>query len=570
MATQLRALLTDIYGEGGAPELAEKIEARLARVTRPTVRESRWAASDVVLITYADAFRNEGEPALQSLRRCLEKWLPGRINQVHLLPFFPYTSDDGFAVSDYRAVDPPHGTWADVERLSQDCELVFDLVINHASSAHPHFRAFLEGRVPENRYFLTAPHGTDVSQVTRPRAAPLLQEYETAEGPRHVWCTFSRDQVDWDFGNPAVLEEFIDIFITYIEHGATWVRLDAIAYLWKQIGTDCVHRPQTHAVVKLLRWVGEAISSDLKILTETNVPLAENLSYFGDGDEAHIVYNFSLPPLLVHALVTGQGTHLSAWCRGLPDLPEGCTYLNFTASHDGIGLRPAEGILDDVELGALVSCIQRFGGRLTQRRRPDGSLSPYEANIALFDAFKGTVDGEDDWQVERFLVSQAIMLSMAGVPALYYNSLLAAPNHLAGVEETGRNRTINRKKWTMAEVELRFADPAGSPRRVLNGLDTLLAVRQEQPAFHPASAQRCHAIDDRLFVLQRESDGGEQTILCLFNLQKDSVQIPRAALGLAPEGPTLPLFVQGTFEADAEHLTLAPYAIQWLDITPKP
>ena len=568
MGNRLRSLLNQIYDGQRAEALAERIEARLARTQRPTRRTARWRPSDVALITYADAFRADGQPALSCLRQFLRTWLPGLVQQVHLLPFFPYTSDDGFAVSDYRAVDAPHGTWDDVDALSQDCELVFDLVINHASSAHGLFADFLADRAPGNAYFLTAPKGTDVSQVTRPRASDLLQEYETTSGPKQVWCTFSRDQVDWDFQNPDVLAEFVDIFVTYIERGATWVRLDAIAYLWKELGTDCVHLPQTHAVVKLLRWIAETLSTDLKILTETNVPLAENLSYFGDGDEAHIVYNFSLPPLLTHALVTGCGRHLTAWCQSLPTLPSGCTYLNFTASHDGIGLRPAEGILDDAELGQLVDCVQRFGGLLTQRRRSDGSLSPYEANISLFAACKGTVEGEDDWQVERFLVSQGVMLAMAGVPALYYNSVLAAPNYVEGFAETGRNRTLNRRKWTLDEVSERFDDPHGAPRQVLAGLSQMIEVRRAQPAFHPEASQTCLTIDEGLFVLRRQSTTEGQTILCLFNLTADSIRVPSEGLGIGPVETSDMLYSRGTVTHDENAMMLSPYAIHWRVLPP--
>ena len=565
--TDLSRLLSVLYGEEEVPKLADRILDRLDRVSVRPARSSMWSQSDVVLIAYADAIQTAGEPPLTTLRRFLRDRLDGLIAQVHVLPFFPYTSDDGFAVSDYLAVDPIHGDWADVTALSNDVELVFDLVINHASSSHPRFQEFLRDEAPGNRYFVTADTDADVAGVTRPRAHPLLQAFETASGTRNVWCTFSRDQVDWDFSNPDVLFEFVDVFLSYVEYGASWMRIDAIAYLWKSLGTSCVHLPQTHAVVKLLRVIAEAVAPDFKLLTETNVPLEENLSYFGDGDEAHIVYNFSLPPLLTHALVTGQSDYLTRWCQSLPELPKGCTFLNFVASHDGIGLRPAEGILPPTELNRLVDCVTDFGGCLTQRRQADGSLSPYEANISLFDLFRGTVDGEDQWQVERFLVSQGVMMAFAGVPALYYNTVLAAPNDVEGFQKTGRNRSLNRKKWTVEEVGRRLDESDGVGARVLRSLKTMLQVRKARSEFHPESDQACVSVSERAFALLRTEPTSGRSILCVFNLSNVSIQVAVDRLPVSETASLNPVFKQGEVVRVAETMRMSPYAMAWFAVT---
>ncbi len=563
MRNDVCRLLGVLYSEAEVSKLADRILDRLDGVSVRPARSSMWSQSDVVLIAYADVIQKAGESPLTTMRRFLRDRLDGLIAQVHLLPFFPYTSDDGFAVSDYLAVDPIHGDWDDVTALSNDVGLVFDLVINHASSSHPRFQEFLRDEAPGNRYFVTADADADVAGVTRPRASPLLQAFETVHGERHVWCTFSRDQVDWDFSNPDVLFEFVDVFVSYVEYGASWMRIDAIAYLWKSLGTSCVHLPQTHAVVKLLRVIAEAVAPDFKLLTETNVPLAENLSYFGDGDEAHIVYNFSLPPLLTHALVTGQSRYLTQWCRSLPDLPKGCTFLNFVASHDGIGLRPAEGILPAEELNRLVDCVTDFGGCLTQRRRSDGSLSPYEANISLFELLRGTVDGEDQWQVERFLVSQGVMMAFAGVPALYYNTVLAAPNDVDGFKKTGRNRSLNRKKWTVEEVGRRLDDPDGVGARVLRSLKRMLQVRKTRPEFHPESEQTCLALGESAFVLLRTEPTTGRSILCAFNLSNVGIQFAAHRLPLSETASLSAVFKQGEVVRDAEAMRMSPYAMAW-------
>ncbi|MEC7242415.1 MAG: sugar phosphorylase [Myxococcota bacterium] len=563
---RLWSLLSVLYDPKTVEEWGPRFQKRLQGVARPSNRASRWSETDLLLIAYPDSFQAPGQVPLQSLRSFLTDRLPKVFSQVHLLPFYPYTSDDGFAVKDYQAVDPAHGEWADIRDLSGEAELMFDFVINHGSSAHPRFLEFLEDRPPGNRYFVTAPEELDVSGVTRPRASPLLQRYETARGDQWVWCTFSRDQVDWDFANPEVLYEFIDLLVNYLERGATWLRIDAVAYLWKQAGTNCVHLPEVHAVVKLIRFVGECVSEDVKILTETNVPLAENLSYFGEGDEAHIVYNFSLPPILTHALLTGDGRRLTQWCRSLPELPEGCTYLNFTASHDGIGLRPAEGILNREELGQLVGCVQASGGLLTQRSRPDGSVSPYEANIALFDLLGRDVEGPDAWQIERFLMSQAVMLAFEGVPAVYYNSILASSNHVEGFKKTGRNRTLNRKKWTLSEVDARLSRGERAQAKVFARLKEMLEMRKKQAAFHPECPQRCLVADPRLFVLVRGAAGWEQQLLCVFNLSKDAVTVDKSDLGLDPEVGLENRFSQGEVDETSQQLCLSPYAMAWLEL----
>ena len=504
-------------------------------------------------------FRGGGDP-LSSMRPFLREVLGGLVYMCAPPAVFSHP-DDGFSVVDYRKVDEVNETWGDIHNLGQDVELIFDLVINHASASHQHFREFLADQTPGNRYFLTAPEDEDVHQVTRPRAAPLLQRYETASGPRWVWCTFSRDQVDWDFSNPDVLYEFVDIFLTYLEHGASWVRLDAIAYLWKEQGTPCVHLPQTHAVVKLLRILGEEITPDCKILTETNVPLPENLSYFGDGDEAHIVYNFSLPPLLVHGLLTGNGEHLTEWCNGLPALPEGCTYLNFTASHDGIGLRPAEGILDKEEVSRLVECVRGFGGQATERRQPDGSLSPYEANIALFDAFKGTLEGLDSWQGERFLASQAVMLCMAGVPAFYYNSFLSAPNN-GGFSGNGPKPDPESEEMDDGRGGGASGGQERDTSRVLGHLQELIGIRKKQPAFHPECPQEALVMDGRAFVVRRHSSS--QTLICATNLSKEPVSLERKSFGESPSDPGQILYPPEGMTGPGDTLTLPPYGILWI------
>ena len=409
-----------------------------------------WSEQDIFLITYGNSLSDQKEtPPLQLLKQFLVNHTKGVFNTVHILPYFPYSSDDGFSVIDFMEVNPELGSWDDIENLSNDYRLMTDLVINHVSRESLWFADYLGGLQPGRDYFIEVDPATDLSAVTRPRNSPLLVSVPTRRGIRHIWGTFSEDQLDLNFRNPDVLIQMVDIFLFYLSKGSSVIRLDAIAFLWKEVGTNCIHRPETHAIVKLLRLIMNEVCPGGLLLTETNVPNAENLSYFGSGDEAHMIYQFALPPLLLHALNRGTEKYLMHWAESLPNYQQGCTVLNFTASHDGIGLRALEGLVPDNETQELVDSMHRFGGFVSVRTLADQIDKPYEINISLFDALKGTRRGEDQWQIQRFLCSQIIMLGMRGIPAVYIHSLLATPNDLAGVERTGRTRSINRRKWLL-------------------------------------------------------------------------------------------------------------------------
>ena len=485
----------------------------------------KWNENDVVLITYGDSVKKEDEAPLETLHAFLNANLKEQLTVVHILPFFPYSSDDGFSVIDFREVNPDLGDWYDIKELTEDYDLMADLVINHASSKSQWFKNFLKQHGKGKDYFITEEPETDLSQVTRPRNTPLLTPYETANGTKHVWTTFSADQVDLNFSNPDLLIEMMDILLGYIDKGARIIRLDAIAFLWKVIGTTCLHLPETHEVVKLMRDVAEFINPNTIILTETNVPNKENLSYFGNDDEAHMVYQFSLPPLLLHALHTANSSYLTSWAKSLPHLDGNKTFFNFTASHDGIGVRPLEGLLPDDEKITLVENMKGFGGMVNYKSNPDGSQSPYELNITYFDALKGTLKGEDQFQVERFLASQICMMSLAGVPAFYIHSLTATPNYYEGVKKTQHNRTINRRKWELNELQEILVDDTPQ-KKVFESLQQLIKLRKKQTAFHPNAQQEILDFGNDFFAIKRISQN--QTILVIINLcdEEKEIEIP--------------------------------------------
>ena len=524
-----------------------------------------WSQRDALIISYGNSIIDGAYKPLDLLHDFLLRHLKGAINSVHILPFFPYTSDDGFAVSDFRAVNPQLGDWPDINRIAGDFTLMSDLVLNHVSSQGNWFNAYRQGQAPYDKFFFEASPDDDLSMVVRPRTTPLLQEVETSNGPRHVWCTFSHDQIDLDFRNPEVLLEFLRIIRLHVDNGVQIIRLDAVAFLWKVAGSPSIHLPQTHAVIKLMRLLCDYASEKIILLTETNVPKAENLSYFGAGDEAHAIYNFPLPPLILHAMMSGSATYLHKWQRAMPPAPMGCAYLNFTASHDGIGMRPAEGVLPEAEKDKVIDTVRKAGGLVSMRALPDGGQSPYELNITFFEAMKSTFKGEDAHHFDRFICSQTIVMSLEGIPAFYIHSLLATPNDHAQVEFRGMNRAINRHRWDYPTLQALLADPATDQARVLEALTGRLKLRGAQIAFHPNATQFTVNLEDpRVFGVWRQSIDRRQSIFALHNVSDQEITVPTNSVNMIEDENWVDLLSGETILASAETVPLAPYQCRWI------
>ncbi len=559
---RIRHHLARLY-PGRADEVLAELALRIdAAATTIPMRRATWDQTDAILITYGDQVSQAGEAPLATLRKFLvERGLGELASTVHILPFFPYSSDDGFSVIDYCQVDPALGDWNDVALLGRDFNLMFDLVVNHCSQRSQWFQKYLAGEEPYTSFFLEVDPGEDVSLVTRPRRHPLLTPFKTSRGPRHVWTTFSDDQIDLDFASPHVLVAMIDLLLFYLQRGARIIRLDAIAYLWKTLGTTCIHLEQTHEVVKLFRTITDAVAPGTILVTETNVPHAENVSYYGRGDEAQMVYQFSLAPLLAEALQTGDATLLAGWLAGLEPTPRGTTVLNFTASHDGIGVRPLEGIMPRDRFERFIDAVRRRGGYVSMKTNTDGSESPYELNITYFDVVADPDNPDPSLHVRRFLASQAVMLSLQGIPGIYFHSLVGTPNHHEGVGRTGRARSINRRKYERPELDAILDRPKGPQAQVLDGYRRLLAIRRRQPAFHPDAGQRVIATGlPSLVAFVRQSISPPQRLLVLANLgpQTLSVEVEKL-VGSQPQQDLLDRDRAGS------SVVLEPYQIRWLE-----
>ncbi len=548
-------------------QLAEKI-IDVAKLTdtqhTPKAHSDHWDQSDIAMITYADTIREEGVTPLHVLHKSLNQLFDETINIVHILPFFPFSSDDGFAVMDYKEVNEAHGDWDDIAKIANDYHLMSDLVINHCSSRSGWFENFKQGVAPGKDYFFTASPEDDLSEVVRPRTNPLLNEVETVGGTKHVWCTFSHDQVDLNFANPEVLLEFVKIVRFYLDRGVRIFRLDAVAFLWKIVGTSCLNLEQTHEVVRLLRTLIEHIRPDAMIITETNIPNRENLSYFGNANEAHCVYNFSLPPLLLNTLITGDCHYLKQWMMSMPPAQHGTAYLNFIASHDGIGLRPAEGLMQEQEIDVLIDIMQSFGGKISWRTGQDDRVRPYEVNISLYDAMKGTVDGEDEWGEHRFISAHIIMLALEGIPAFYIHSLLATGNDYERLESTQRNRTINRHRWQFQQLVDVLKDETTQHARIYKRLRQLIAIRRAQAAFHPNATQFTLHLGNQIFGFWRQSMDRRQSIFCINNISKDALTLSLLDINLISTEHWYDLISGETFDELDGMIELAPYQSRWI------
>ena len=553
--------LTVLYGEGGASYLAKRIMAIAMGelMARPAEHADPkpLSAADRMLICYGDSVRDEPGMPLSALRQFATQYLQNSISTIHILPFFPSSSDDGFAVIDYQTVRRDLGDWSDINALSADFDLMFDLVINHCSRENLWFADFVGGREPGCDYFHEMPSMVGLESVVRPRNSPLLTHVHTYQGIKRVWTTFSDDQIDLNFANPEVLCEFVHILFSYIAQGARFIRLDAIAFLWKELSTSSINLEQTHCVVRVLRALIDEMQTQTLLLTETNLPHNENVSYFGSRDEAHLVYQFSLAPLILYSYLFNDGQYLGQWAEQLEPPPAGCSFVNFIASHDGIGLRPLEGLVPASDIQRLTDAAHERGGFAAMRSADDGTETVYELNIALFSAFGGTTKN-----IPAYLGAHQLMLAFQGIPALYLNAFVGGLNDLQGVESTGRTRSINRGHWQLDDLKTILATETNEQSIIFAELNRSLEIRGSQSAFAPSAQQEILAYTEDSLWLKRENTDQVILVIASFSEAPIETELPRqdaayeSAIDLLSE--------------DAVVLTkavpMAPYQVRWLSI----
>ena len=479
-----------------------------------------------LVISYGDNIYSSQSSSMKIFQKFFQKNLEKLFDTIHFLPFYPSSSDSGFAVKDHYQIDKKIGNWSDLKKISKSKKIMADVVINHASARGLWFKNFLKRKKPGKDYFLTVNSKFNTSKVVRPRDHKLLKKIKIFEKNDYLWRTFSPDQIDLNFKNPSVLLRFIKIIIHLINNGVTIFRLDAIAYLWKQNGTKCINLSQTHEIIKLLRVVTSLLNVQTLIITETNLPEKENLSYFGKNNEANWVYNFSLPPLLIHAFLFENSSYLNQWSRKLPSTKDGNCYLNFIASHDGIGIRPTEGILNEKTLGSFLKRLKKNGSKFSYRKVQNKSKKVYEANITVFDALrKSDFDPKGLFFLERYVSAHAIMVSFEGIPAVYFNSLFGKSNDEAKYIITGNNRDVNRYKWNFNNITTKLRDKKSKQSIFYRNIGALLEIKRKQKAFHPNASRFNINLGPKIFCFKRISKDKKQSIICMTNLSS-KIQTP--------------------------------------------
>jgi sucrose phosphorylase len=534
-----------------------------------------FTEQDIILITYGDLIKSDRKKPLETLADICEKYFQNVFNTIHLLPFFPYSSDRGFAIIDFRQLDPNLGRWDDINRIHNNFKLMFDGVFNHISSQSFWFQEFLNGN-PDYQDFFTVFHEEDeisheeLNKLMRPRNSHVLSEFETYNGSKLIWTTFSPDQIDLKFQNPKVLLKMTEILLYYVRRGADLVRLDAVTYLWDEIGTTGAHLWQTHAIIKLFRYIIDIVAPRVILVTETNVPHSDNISYFGNGkNEAHMVYNFALPPLILHTFYTENVKQINKWAKSLSNISDTVTFLNFFDSHDGIGLQGVKGILTDNEIDNLIKTSVKHGGLVSYKSENGKSNTPYELNITSYSALNGD-NSEDpvETQIDRYLAARAIPLILIGVPGIYLHGLLGSKNDINAIKNGDENRSINRNILHETELIHALEDKQSTTYNVSKGFSDLIYIRKNEAAFHPHADQIILDLHEEIFSVLRTSKNNEK-ILSLINVSNIAHNLEINICNIIPDTNSLFELVE-RIEIEAENnslkISLRPYQICWLKV----
>ena len=583
---KLARLYDEERAESCYPELEGIMRAYYAYKTPEMIEEDkvfdpadRFTEEGIILITYGDLLLSPEVAPLRALSQFLTVMLRGAINTVHILPFFPYSSDRGFSVIDFEQVDPSLGTWEDIEEISMEFRLMFDGVFNHVSPESRWFQEFLAGNPEYQDFFIRFSTKEAISEdhlqlILRPRASDLLTPFDNIDGVKYMWTTFGPDQVDLNFKNEKVLLRVIEILLTYVRHGADAIRLDAVTYLWWELGTRCAFLEQTHILVQLLRAVLGVVAPQVALVTETNIPHDDNISYFGDGsNEAQMVYNFALPPLVLYSFLRGDCRLLSEWAEDLEDISATATYFNILDSHDGIPLLPVRNILSEQEVDWMIDQVLARDGMISFRHSGDGTKLPYEMNITWYSALRGNDASEGvDLHVRRFVASRSISLVLAGVPGIYLPSLFGSKNDLEAVLEKGTARSINRRTINVEALFRQCLDRESVVHNIASNLAVLIEKRVDTPAFHPNGKQRILKGNDAVFSVVRESPDGQQLVLALTNVtaQEQRVRFSSEETGSSSEvwRGILSDHTVNTAQGILD-ITLMPYQVIWLTPVPR-
>jgi sucrose phosphorylase len=423
----------------------------------------------VMLITYADSLGKD----LSELHQVLERYFKGAVAGVHILPFFPSTSDRGFSPTRYDAVDPRFGTWKDLEKLACSYSLMYDFMINHLSSRSDQYLDF-QAKKDNSKYagmFIRyqdfwpggEPSESDIEKIykRKPRAPYVTLTFKDGTTEK-IWCTFGDDQIDLDIRNEVTWRFIEDNLKTLVQRGAALIRLDAFAYVVKKVGGSCFfEEPEIWDVMGRVDRIMAPLR--VEILPEIHEHYTIQLKL---AEKGYWVYDFALPMLLLYSLFTGETAELAHWLRI-------CPRKQFTTldTHDGIGVVDVRGLLTDEQIEKTKNFIFEKSPvtKDIMTTAAYKNMDVYQINCTYYSAL-----GEDD---DAYIVARAVQIFAPGIPQVYYIGLLAGKNDTSLLEATKSGRDINRHVYTVAEVETEIQRP------VVQRLFKLLKFRNDFPAF---------------------------------------------------------------------------------------
>ena len=580
MLSRLSFLYGDSEAEKWLPELERILKVHHAHKPQQLIDmdkdfdpSERFTERDMVLITYGDSIIGEKGETIATLHRFIQTHNAGALNTIHLLPFFPYSSDRGFSVVDFESVDPGMGTWECIRDLGAEYDLMFDAVLNHCSSRSRMFQEFLQGSPLYRDFFIAYDSPDDLtsdqrSKIFRPRTSDILTRFDTIDGPKWVWTTFSHDQIDFNFRNPAVLMGVLESLLFYVRQGADILRLDAVTYLWSDPGTESIHLPETHEIIKLIRDIFDVVCPSVALITETNVPHKDNISYFGNGhDEAHMVYNFALPPLVLYTFYAEDATAISKWAQGIKNPSDRATFFNMLDTHDGIGLMGVKGILSKEEIALIIEKAKERGAYISYKATEQGE-EPYEINTTWWSAINQDGSEEDiALQCKRYIASRSLNLVLQGVPAMYTHGGLAMANDHELVKKTNHKRDVNRGRIDPDRFEEELKTPGTKRFHLWRSGRGINLTRTRERAFHPQGDQHVIMVSPDVFAVLRTSPEGNERILAMTNVtpRQTLIEIPLSESG-TQETHWLDLLSDKEWIAEEGKLkvTLEPYDVVWV------
>lgn len=455
--------------------------------------------NQVQLITYPDSLGGN----LKELNQILKEELGDKIGGVHILPFNPSSGDRGFSPLTYFKVDPRFGDWKDIEKISQNYELMADLILNHISRESKMFQNYLQqgDKSKYKDYFISAKkfcgdeekngskglikilkrfwrwfkrwdrifHFRGVSslalkKVYRPRKGNPFRLFTLAGGKVvALWCTFSRDQVDLNLDNQEVRKMITKAMTNLKKHGVGLLRLDAVGYAIKKKNTSCFMIPETYQFISYLS--RKAHERDLMIVPEVRCHYSWQLN-LAEQENVDYVYDFCLPALVLYSLYEKDFSKLRDWLWIRPH-----NQVTTLDTHDGIGIIDVEGFLGDKETENLIKNICACGGETVCQATGESSenVDNYQINTTYFSAL-----GEDK---KYYLIARAIQFFTPGIPQVYYVGWLVGRNDREKLEETGAGRDLNRHNYTRAEIKKE------RKRKVVKRLEELMDFRSNYPAF---------------------------------------------------------------------------------------